>query len=269
MMFALTFPAIDPILVQVGPVAVRWYGLAYAAGLLGGWWYLRRLVPLAPTVGTRDDADDYLFWALFGVVLGGRVGYVLFYNLDYYIGRPLDALAIWQGGMSFHGGLLGVIVATILFAKRRSLPVLAFGDRVACVAPVGLFFGRLANFINGELFGRPTDVPWAMVFPRGGPSPRHPSQIYEALLEGLVLFTILWVLSRREAVRARAGTLIGVFLVGYGLARSVVELFRQPDAHIGLLGFGTTMGQWLSLPMVVVGLIVIVWARRASETVTK
>lgn len=266
MMFSLAFPAIDPVLVQIGPIAVRWYGLAYAAGLLLGWMLLRRLAPMAPAAGTREDVDDFLFWSLFGVVLGGRIGYVLFYNLDYYIVRPLDALAVWQGGMSFHGGLLGVIVATVWFARRRQLPVLALGDRIACVAPIGLFFGRLANFINGELFGRVSDAPWAMVFPRGGPLARHPSQLYEAALEGLVLFTILWALSRIETVRARTGTLIGVFLVGYGIARSVVEMFRQPDAQIGFLGAGTTMGQWLSLPMVLIGLYMIIRARRAPQT---
>lgn len=266
MLFSLPFPAIDPVLVHLGPVAIRWYGMAYAAGLLIGWWYLRRLVQRTPAAGTALDVDDFLFWALCGVVLGGRVGYVLFYNLPHYMAKPWEALAIWQGGMSFHGGLLGVVAATIWFARRRGLPLLTFGDRIACVAPIGLFFGRLANFINGELFGRAADVPWAIVFPRGGPMARHPSQIYEALLEGAFLFLILWVASRSQAVRSRAGTLMGLFLAGYGLARSFVELFRQPDVQIGFEILGTTRGQWLSAPMVLAGLYFI-WRARRAKTV--
>lgn len=258
---AIAFPAIDPVLVEIGPVVIRWYALAYVAGLLLGVRALGRLMERAPVLGTREQADDYLLWAVLGVVLGGRIGYVLFYNFDYFLQNPSAALAVWKGGMSFHGGLLGVIVASWAFAKKRGLPVLAFGDRVACVAPIGLFFGRMANFINGELFGRVTDVPWAVVFPRGGPLGRHPSQIYEALLEGVLLFTILFVLSRREQILARPGTLIGVFLVGYGLARSTVELFRQPDAHLGFLSLGLTMGQWLSVPMILIGLVLMVRAK--------
>lgn len=265
MLFALPFPTIDPVLVEVGPFVIRWYALAYVAGLVIGWRTLRGLVAQSPTAGTAEDADDFLLWATFGVILGGRIGYVVFYNFSYFSAQPMEIFMVWKGGMSFHGGLLGVIAATVLFCRQRKLPLLAFGDRLAVVAPIGLLFGRLANFINGELFGRVTDVSWGVVFPRGGPLPRHPSQIYESLLEGALLFTILFILSRQDAVRARAGTLIGLFLMGYGLARSFVELFRQPDAHIGFLGFGVTMGQALSLPMVALG-VLLIWAAKQKTT---
>ncbi|NQV82431.1 MAG: prolipoprotein diacylglyceryl transferase [Rhodospirillales bacterium] len=254
MTFAIPFPAIDPVIISLGPLAIRWYSLAYIAGLLLGWRLLRRLVQREPQVGGTIEADDFLVWAMLGVILGGRLGYVLFYNFAVYINNPLSILAVWQGGMSFHGGLLGVIAATILFCRRRGLDLWTFADRLACVAPIGLFFGRLANFINGELFGRVTDVPWAVVFPRGGPAPRHPSQIYEALGEGAVLFLVLMWLVRQDSIRRRPGFLTGVFFAGYGIARSAVEFFRQPDAHIGFLSFGTTTGQWLSVPLVLVGL---------------
>jgi len=262
MTFAIAFPDIDPVLIQFGPLAIRWYGLAYVAGLILGWRYMRRLVGGPPPVSPARDVDDFLVWATLGVILGGRLGYVLFYQPAYYLDHPLAVFQVWAGGMSFHGGLLGVLVAALLFVRRRNIPLLAFGDALACAAPIGLFFGRLANFVNGELFGRETDVPWAMVFPHGGPLPRHPSQIYEALMEGALLFIILYLLWRREAVRRRPGTLIGVFLVGYAIARTVAELFRQPDTHIGFLLGGTTMGQWLSVPMLACGLYLILRARQ-------
>ena len=262
-MTALAFPNIDPVLVQIGPFAIRWYALAYIAGLVLGWRLMRRLVRLPPVVATAEEVDDFLTWATLGVVLGGRLGYVLFYQLGYYLRYPLDALAVWHGGMSFHGGALGVIVALIVYAHRRGLPLLGFADRLCTVVPLGLFFGRLANFINGELWGRPAPewLPWAMVFPHAGPEPRHPSQLYQAGLEGLVLFAVLWALSRRENVRARFGVLSGVFLAGYALARLIGELFRQPDAHLGFLYAGATMGQLLSLPMLAAGLWLILRAR--------
>jgi len=262
MTFVIPFPAIDPVLIEIGPLAIRWYGLAYVAGLVLGWRYMRRLVGGPPPVTPIRDVDDFLVWATLGVVLGGRLGYVLFYQPAYYLAHPLAILEVWSGGMSFHGGLLGVLVAGLLFVRRRNIPILAFGDAIACAAPIGLFFGRLANFINGELFGRITDVPWAMVFPHGGPLPRHPSQLYEAALEGAVLFVVLHLLWRRQSVRRRRGLLTGVFLVGYALARAAAELFREPDAHLGLLLGGTTMGQWLSLPMLLAGLYLILRARR-------
>jgi phosphatidylglycerol:prolipoprotein diacylglycerol transferase len=217
-----------------------------------------RLAARSPDVASHEDIDDFLIWATLGIVLGGRIGYTLFYNLDYYAANPLAALQIWKGGMSFHGGVLGVIVSGLIFVKRRGISALRFADIVACATPVGLMLGRLANFINGELFGRVSDVPWAMVFPRGGPETRHPSQLYEAALEGLVLFIVMALLSRSETIRNRPGVLLGVFMLGYALARATVELFRQPDAHLGILAAGLTMGQWLSLPMVAGGIYLII-----------
>ncbi len=264
MTFVIPFPSIDPVLISFGPLAIRWYSLAYIVGLLLGWWQMRRLVGRRPEVADKAQVDDFLIWATLAVVLGGRLGYVLFYNAAYYLDNPLSAFAVWQGGMSFHGGLVGVIVATIIFCRRRGIDLLGFSDRVACVAPIGLFFGRLANFINGELFGRVADVPWAMVFPRGGPAPRHPSQIYEALLEGALLYLVLGWLAKNEEIRRRTGLLTGIFMVGYGAARTVAELFRQPDTHLGFLSFGTTMGQWLSVPLLAFGAYLILRAKSES-----
>ncbi len=263
-LLALPYPSIDPIIFQVGPLAIRWYSLAYIGGLLFAWRYMVHLAARPPEVASREAIDDFLVWATLGVVLGGRVGYTLFYNFDYYVANPLAALQIWNGGMSFHGGVLGVIVSGLIFVKRRNIPALRFADIVACATPVGLMLGRLANFINGELFGRVSDASWAMVFPRGGPEPRHPSQLYEAFLEGLVLFFLLYVLSKNEAIRNRPGVLTGVFLIGYALARAFVELFRQPDAHLGVLAAGLTMGQWLSLPMILGGIFLILRAKKES-----
>jgi phosphatidylglycerol:prolipoprotein diacylglycerol transferase len=257
-LLALPYPAIEPIIFQVGPLAIRWYSLAYIGGLLFAWRYMLRLAARSPDVASHEDIDDFLIWATLGIVLGGRIGYTLFYNLDYYAANPLAALQIWKGGMSFHGGVLGVIVSGLIFVKRRGISALRFADIVACATPVGLMLGRLANFINGELFGRVSDVPWAMVFPRGGPETRHPSQLYEAALEGLVLFIVMALLSRSETIRNRPGVLLGVFMLGYALARAIVELFRQPDAHLGILAAGLTMGQWLSLPMVAGGIYLII-----------
>lgn len=265
MLFALSFPAIDPVLVSIGPFVVRWYALAYIAGLVFGWRYMRALSAKPPVAAAPEDVDDFLLWATLGVILGGRLGYVLFYRPDYYLANPLEILAVWRGGMSFHGGFLGVTVAGIVFVRRRGLAPLPFADRLACAAPLGLFFGRLANFINGELWGRTADVPWAMVFPRGGPLARHPSQLYQAALEGALLFAVLYLLQRRESLRTRPGVLTGVFIGGYGLARILGEMFREPDAHIGLLAFGTTWGQWLSLPMVAIGVVLIARANPRAQ----
>ena len=255
MTFVLPFPVIDPVLISFGPFVIRWYALAYIFGLLLGWRLMRRLVARSPVVADDAAVDDFLIWATLGVVLGGRLGYVVFYNAGYYVENSLSIFAVWRGGMSFHGGLLGVMAATMLFCRKWGIELWPFADRVACVAPLGLFFGRLANFINGELFGRVTDVPWAVVFPRGGPDPRHPSQIYEALGEGAILFAVLLWLAGKEGPRRRTGFLTGVFLAGYGAARTVAEVFRQPDAHLGFLSFGTTMGQWLSVPLLAMGLV--------------
>jgi len=263
---SLAFPALDPVALQLGPFAIRWYALAYIAGLMLGWHYVKWLVARPPHAMTAAEVDDFLVWATLGVVLGGRLGYVLFYKPLHYLENPLEIPMVWQGGMSFHGGALGVIFAIFLFSRQRKRNVFQVGDAICCAVPIGLFFGRIANFINGELFGRITsdDVPWAMVFPHGGPLPRHPSQIYEAGLEGLVLLTVMALLWRFTDIRNRAGALSGVFLAGYGLARIAVEFFRQPDAHLGFLWGGATMGQLLSIPQVLVGLGFLVWAWRRN-----
>lgn len=256
-LLTLPYPAIDPIIFQLGPLAFRWYSLAYICGLLFAWRYMLHLAARSPDVASQKDVDDFLVWGTLGVILGGRIGYSLFYNFDYYASNPLVILQIWKGGMSFHGGALGVIIAGLVFVKRRGISPLRFADIVACATPVGLMLGRLANFINGELFGRVSDVPWAMVFPRGGSEPRHPSQLYEAILEGLILFIVLAALSRNRIIRKRPGVLLGTFLLGYALARSFVELFREPDIQLGTLAAGLTMGQWLSVPMAVGGIYLI------------
>jgi phosphatidylglycerol:prolipoprotein diacylglycerol transferase len=259
---AIPFPVIDPVLVEVGPLAIRWYALAYIVGLVLGWRYVRRLARAHPAGWTETDVDDFLVWATVAVILGGRVGYVLAYNLDTFLAEPLEILAVWHGGMSFHGGLAGVALAIVAFGMRRRRSILALADRIACAAPIGLFLGRLANFVNGELYGRPSEVAWAMAFPRGGPEPRHPSQLYEAFLEGIVLFALLAILWRIAAVRDRPGRLTGVFLVGYALARAAVELVREPDAQLGFLFGALTMGQLLSLPLLLAGLWLL--ARRTT-----
>ncbi len=265
MLLVLPFPDIDPIAVALGPVAIRWYSLAYIVGLIAGWRYCRRLAQRPPNAITPDQLDDFLLWAKLGVVLGGRLGYVLFYKPAFFLANPLEILVVWQGGMSFHGGAAGVILAIILFAWKRGVSWQSLGDLVACAVPIGLFLGRLANFVNGELYGRAAEVSWAMVFPRDPEQiPRHPSQLYEAGLEGIVLFLLLYLLVRRGWLE-RPGSIGGAFLAGYGLARIIVEFFRQPDAHLGfLLGF-TTMGQVLSLPLIIAGLFLIAWGYRAKR----
>ncbi|MEE2996579.1 MAG: prolipoprotein diacylglyceryl transferase [Pseudomonadota bacterium] len=261
-MLTLTYPAIDPVLIEIGPFAIRWYALSYVAGILMAWRYMIWLSQRSPTGITREHVDDFVVWATLGIILGGRLGYVIFYKPGYYLQNPLEVLAVWQGGMSFHGGLLGVIVAIWWFCHRRGYSWIAVGDVVACTAPVGLFLGRIANFINGELFGRVTDSSLGMIFPGGGPLPRHPSQLYEAALEGLVLFLVLFWLARRPVYIAKQGLLSGVFLAGYAIGRTAAEVFRQPDAHIGFLTIGTTMGQWLSMPLFIAGVWLIVHSRR-------
>jgi phosphatidylglycerol:prolipoprotein diacylglycerol transferase len=260
-LFAIPFPALDPVAIAIGPFAIRWYALAYIAGLLIGWRYCLVLADRPPGRVTRSEIDDFLVWATLGVVLGGRVGYVLFYQPGYYSLHPLEALYLWHGGMSFHGGALGVTTAIFLFTRAREIPMFAFSDIICAAIPIGLFFGRIANFINGELFGRPTDVPWAMVFPGGGPVSRHPSQLYEAFCEGLLLFLVL-VAAERSGARRHPGIVTGLFLAGYAVARMSGELFRQPDVQLGYLILGTTMGQLLSIPVLVAGIVLIWWARR-------
>ena len=269
MLFAIPFPAFDPVAVEIGPLVIRWYALAYIAGLVLGWRLARRLVLRPGWKITPEGVDDLLFYVTLGVILGGRLGYVLFYQPDYYAANPLEILYVWRGGMSFHGGLIGVLVATVYFARRAGVPPLEVADLLAAVAPLGLFFGRIANFVNGELWGRVTDVPWAVVFPRAGPDPRHPSQIYEALLEGLLLFVVLQILAWRPRRPEQQGMLAGVFLLGYGLARSFVELFREPDPQLGYLWGGLTMGQILSIPLVVAGLYLLLRAVRSVQPATR
>ncbi len=257
-------PQFDPIAFQVGPVAVRWYGLMYLAAfvLFAVLGKIRARQNLLTGWHPRD-VDDMLFYGVFGVILGGRLGYVLFYKPLYYLAHPLEIVAVWQGGMSFHGGFLGVLLALWLFAHRRGKRFLDVTDFVAPLVPLGLAAGRLGNFINGELWGRVTNVPWGMVFPAAGPEPRHPSQLYQFGLEGLLLFVVLWFYTRR---RRPPGAASGLFLVGYGGCRFVAEYAREPDSFLGLLALGLSMGQWLSLPMIVVGSVMIVWSyRRAGK----
>ena len=257
MTFAIAFPAIDPVAVEIGPVAIRWYALSYVVGLLLGWQYVRYLAEKRIDGLTKRHADDLLVFGTLGVVLGGRLGYVLFYQPGYYFSHPGEIFQVWQGGMSFHGGLLGVLVVVVLYARFMKLNLLAVADAICAQVPIGLFLGRMANFINGELYGRVSDVSWAMVFPAGGPEPRHPSQLYEAVLEGIVLFALLAVAAHTKRIAQRPGTIAGLFFVGYGVARIIAELFREPDAFLGFILPGITMGQVLSLPMIVVGLFLI------------
>jgi phosphatidylglycerol---prolipoprotein diacylglyceryl transferase len=268
-LFVLPFPAIDPILIQVGPFAIRWYALAYIVGILLGWLYARALIRNETLWGgsapmTVVDYDDFVVWVTLGIILGGRTGYVLFYNLPHFADHPAEIFQLWHGGMSFHGGFLGCVAAVILFAWRRHIPILSLGDVTCAVGPIGLFLGRIANFINGELWGRPTDVPWAMVFPGGGPLPRHPSQLYEATLEGLVLFAVLAMVVRAGALQ-RPGAVIGTFAIGYGIARIIGELFREPDPQLGFLWGGLTMGMLLSVPLMLAGAAFLGYALRRGR----
>ena len=266
--FALTFPVFDPVAVAFGPFVIRWYALAYIGGILLGWFYARSLISNAKLWGgqspiTLADFDDFILWVTFGIILGGRAGYVLFYNFDHFAANPGDILKVWEGGMSFHGGFMGCVFAVVLFCLKRNLPILTLGDLTCAVGPIGLLLGRIANFINSELWGRATDesVPWAMVFPNGGPVLRHPSQLYEAALEGVVLLIILGVMARRGALR-RPGMILGAFLLFYALARIICEMFREPDPQLGFLWQGLTMGMILSIPMVIAGLCVMIYAWR-------
>jgi phosphatidylglycerol:prolipoprotein diacylglycerol transferase len=266
----LPYPAINPVLIHLGPLAVRWYALAYIVGILAGWIYARAIIRSASLWGgaaplTAVDFDDFIIWITLGIVLGGRTGYVLFYDLPLFAAHPFQILALWNGGMSFHGGVLGCIVAIVLFALHRRIPILSLGDVTTAVAPIGLFLGRIANFINGELWGRPTDVPWAMVFPNGGPVPRHPSQLYEAALEGIVLFAVLNLLVRFGALR-RPGIVTGFFALGYGIARITCEFFREPDAQLGFLWGGLTMGMLLCIPLMLAGIAILAYALTAGPT---
>jgi phosphatidylglycerol---prolipoprotein diacylglyceryl transferase len=263
---AVPFPMIDPIALEIGPIVIRWYALAYVAGLLGGWWLANRLVRTPALWGrqpplTSAGVDDMLFYTALGVIIGGRLGYVLFYNPGYYAQNPVEALMPWHGGMSFHGGLVGAGLALWFLARRQGTALLPVFDIAAAVVPLGLFFGRAANFINGELWGRVSDVPWAMVFPDAGPEPRHPSQLYQAALEGVLLFVVVMLVVRAGGLK-RPGLVTGTFLTGYAVARLVGEQFRQPDPQLGFLAGGLTMGMLLSVPMLAAGLWLLLRARR-------
>ncbi|PTM92649.1 prolipoprotein diacylglyceryl transferase [Mycoplana dimorpha] len=267
----MAFPNIDPVAFSIGPLAVHWYGLAYVAGILLGWVYARRLVSRAdlwpgnsPPL-TLAQLDDFLVWAALGIVLGGRIGYILFYDFAAVANNPLRAIEIWNGGMSFHGGLAGTTIAMILFARKHKIAIWSLFDMVAAVVPIGLFFGRIANFVNGELWGKLSAAPWAVVFPNAGPFARHPSQLYEAGLEGIVLLAVLALAVYRFGALKRPGFVTGLFVAGYAICRIFVEFFREPDVQIGyLFGGWLTMGMILSLPMLALGLWAMVRARPAK-----
>ena len=263
---SLAYPSIDPVLIAIGPLPIRWYALAYIAGLVLGWAYARALVTQKAFWGGTPPfdplaIDDLLLSAAMGVILGGRLGYVLFYNAGFYLAHPGEIFAVWKGGMSFHGGFVGTTLAIYVLAKRKRISVLSLADVCAAAVPIGLFLGRIANFIKPELWGRPAGVPWAMVFPGAGPSPRHPSQLYEAGLEGVVLFLLLYVAVHTGALR-RPGLVAGLFAAGYGIARIACEFFREPDPQLGFLFGGATMGMLLSLPQIAAGIVFIVRACR-------
>jgi len=267
-LFAIAFPVFDPIAIAIGPIAIRWYALAYIGGIVLGWVYARSLIKRdrlwgGPAPISLTAFDDFILWVTLGIILGGRTGYVLFYNLDFFIQQPAEIFQLWKGGMSFHGGFMGCVVAVVLFCWTNKLSVASLGDITCAVGPIGLFLGRIANFINSELWGRPADpsLPWAMVFPNGGPLPRHPSQLYEAGLEGIALFAILALMIRFGALK-RPGLILGSFVGLYGVARIIGELFREPDPQLGFLWGGLTMGMLLSVPMVIAGLIIVVVASR-------
>ncbi|MEI8145907.1 MAG: prolipoprotein diacylglyceryl transferase [Alphaproteobacteria bacterium] len=267
-LLAIPFPVFDPVLIQVGPFAIRWYALAYIGGFFFGWWLAKRLVatdrlwaggtrPFDPTL-----IDDAIVWAALCGILGGRLAFVFVYNPGYYLSNPSEILAVWQGGMAFHGGIAGVVAGLAIFAYRNGVKLSSLIDLAAVVAPLGIMLGRLANFVNQELWGRITDVPWAVIFPRAGPYPRHPSQLYQAALEGLLLFIVLLIIARSGGLK-RPGLMAGLFGIGYGLARSAGEFFRQPDPQLGFLYAGATMGQLQSIPLIFFGAFLVVRAMKA------
>jgi phosphatidylglycerol:prolipoprotein diacylglycerol transferase len=267
----IPFPDFNPVLVTIGPFAIRWYALAYIVGILLGWAYARAIIRNernwgGPAPLAVEDLDDFIVWVTLGIIIGGRAGYVLFYNPRQFLAHPLEIVQVWNGGMSFHGGFLGCVVAVVWFAKSRGVPMLSLGDLTCAVAPTGLLLGRLANFVNGELWGRVTDVPWAMIFPRGGPFPRHPSQLYEAGLEGLVLLILLGLMVRAGALK-RPGLILGAFAAIYAMMRTFCEFFREPDAQLGFLWGGATTGMLLSLPLFIAGIGIIAFALQRKPSI--
>ena len=269
----IVLPVFNSIAIEIGPIAIRWYALSYIAGIVLGWIYARALLKKerlwgGPAPITLLQLDDFILWVTVGIILGGRTGYVLFYNLPFFLSHPGEIFELWKGGMSFHGGFLGCVAAVILFSRKNNISILSLGDITTAVGPIGVFLGRIANFINGELWGRPADpnLPWAMVFPTGGPLPRHPSQLYEAGLEGILLFALLAVMVRMGALK-RPGLILGSFITYYGFARIIGEQFREPDPQLGFLWGGLTMGMLLSVPMIFAGAIIIITAwRREART---
>jgi len=270
----IAFPVFDPIAIAIGPIAIRWYALAYIGGIVLGWLYARALIRSerlwgGPAPISLPQMDDFILWVTIGIILGGRTGYVLFYNLPFFVQHPAEIFELWKGGMSFHGGFLGCVAAVILFCRKHDLPILSLGDIITAVGPIGLFLGRLANFINSELYGAPTSLPWAVIFPTDPEGlPRHPSQLYEAGLEGIVLFAILAVMIRIGALK-RPGLILGSFIAIYGMARIIGEFFREPDPQLGFLWGGLTMGMLLSVPMIIAGAIIIVvaWRRKPPNLI--
>jgi phosphatidylglycerol:prolipoprotein diacylglycerol transferase len=267
-LLSIPYPAIDPVALWIGPLPIRWYALAYIVGLVGGWTFARHLAGRdaywgASTRPTAQSLDDLLVYCAMGVVLGGRLGYVAFYNGGYYLAHPIEIFEVWNGGMSFHGGLAGAALGVWIFARRHLLPVLPVADLCCAVAPIGLLLGRLANFIKPELWGRAADVPWAMVFPGAGPLPRHPSQIYEAGLEGIALFVVLLIAIRSGALKS-PGVVAAIFCIGYAIARVFCEFFREPDPQLGFLFGGATMGMLLSAPLALVGVGLLVFRRKTE-----
>ena len=267
----LPFPTIDPVLVSIGPFAIRWYALSYILGILLGWLYARAIIRNERYWGgtppmTVTDYDDFIVWVTVGIILGGRVGYVLFYNLPHFLAHPAEIIEVWKGGMSFHGGFIGCVLAVALFSWKRNVSFLSLGDITCAAGPIGLMLGRLANFINGELWGRASDAPWAMVFPGGGPIPRHPSQLYEAATEGLLLLIVLTIAIRMGALK-RPGMIIGLFAIFYALFRSFCEFFREPDPQLGFLWGGLTMGMLLSVPLFLYGVGQIAYSLRRPARV--
>ena len=269
------YPGFDPVAIHLGPISIRWYALAYITGLVLGWRLARHLVRRFPVVATHEQVDDFLTWATLGVVLGGRLGYVLFYQPALYFAHPLLIPAVWDGGMSFHGGAIGVALAIWWFCRKNGIPMLGFGDRVATCVPIGLGLGRVANFINGELWGRVVEgctaahcwLPVAIIYPEAGSLPRYPSELIEASLEGVVLFAVMIALAQSDRLRARFGALTGIFIFGYGICRIVSESFRQPDPFLGYLAGGLTMGQILSIPMLLIGAGLLWYALRRPPVV--
>lgn len=264
---AIAFPNIDPVAFSIGPLSIHWYALAYLTGFLGGWALARYFVGLDLKRNSdyrphKEDIDDFISWAILSILVGGRLGYVLFYNLPVYINQPLEALKLWHGGMAWHGALIGVVIVTIVYSFKKKIPLFRLADLFAVCAPIGFFFGRIANFINGELYGRATDVAWAVQFPRADFEARHPSQLYQAALEGLTLFIILLCLMHIKWIRERAGIVSAAFLILYAIFRFTVEFFREPDAQLGFIAFHLSMGQILCVPMVIGAIIVLLIAKR-------